>query len=139
MSVLIKTMMNLPEHCYDCPCHDGESGYCQADEAHRYSDYRPFWCPLVNISNELEQELCDDTVSRQAVLALAKEECDTAIIPYRKFVKDVNALPPVRPQPKMGRWIKDKCSICGEERSWYGQNPPYCPDCGAKMAESNGI
>ena len=52
MSVLIKTMMNLPEHCYDCPCHDGESGYCQADKEHRYSVYRPFWCPLVKINNE---------------------------------------------------------------------------------------
>lgn len=52
MSVLIKTMTNLPEHCYDCPCHDGESGYCQADKEHRYSVYRPFWCPLVKISNE---------------------------------------------------------------------------------------
>lgn len=47
MSVLIKTMTNLPEHCFECPCHDGESGYCQADKEHRYSDYRPFWCPLV--------------------------------------------------------------------------------------------
>ena len=46
MSVIIKTMTSLPEHCYECPCHDGESGYCQADKEHRYSDYRPFWCPL---------------------------------------------------------------------------------------------
>lgn len=51
MSVLIKTMTDLPEHCYDCPCHDGESGYCRADKEHRYSDYRPFWCPLVKINN----------------------------------------------------------------------------------------
>lgn len=51
MSVLIKTMTNLPEHCYDCPCHDGESGYCQADKEHRYSDYRPFWCPLEAVNN----------------------------------------------------------------------------------------
>lgn len=47
----------------------------------------------------------EDCISRQAVLALAKEECDTAIIPYRKFVKDVNALPPVIQQPKTGHWI----------------------------------
>lgn len=44
--IIIKTMTSLPDHCYDCPCHDGDSGYCQADEEHRYSDYRPFWCPL---------------------------------------------------------------------------------------------
>ena len=51
MSVLIKTMTDLPKHCYDCPCHDGESSYCQADKEHRYSIDRPFWCPLVKISN----------------------------------------------------------------------------------------
>ena len=50
MSVLIKTMTNLPEHCYDCPCHNGESGYCQADKAHRYCIDRPLWCPLLQIS-----------------------------------------------------------------------------------------
>ena len=53
MSILIKTMTNLPEYCYDCPCHDGESGYCQADKEHRYSVYRPFWCPLVEIELSL--------------------------------------------------------------------------------------
>lgn len=47
--IVIKTMTNLPEHCYDCPCHDGESGYCQADEEYRYSDWRPFWCPLASV------------------------------------------------------------------------------------------
>lgn len=50
--IVIKTMTNLPEHCYDCPCHDGESGYCQADEEHRYADWRPFWCPLGEESEE---------------------------------------------------------------------------------------
>lgn len=56
--IVIKTMTELPEHCYECPCHDGESGYCQADKEHRYSDYRPFWCPLeeVNDQQELQEE-----------------------------------------------------------------------------------
>ena len=50
--IVITTMNSLPEHCYECPCHDGESGYCQADKEQRYSDYyRPFWCPLIR---------CDD-------------------------------------------------------------------------------
>ena len=46
MSILIKSMTNLPEHCYDCPCHNSESGYCQADKEHRYCIDRPSWCPL---------------------------------------------------------------------------------------------
>ena len=57
MSVLIKTMTDLPEHCYDCPCHDGESGYCQADKEHRYSDYRPFWCSLAKQEQKTRNEV----------------------------------------------------------------------------------
>lgn len=60
MSIVIKTMTNLPEYCYDCPCHDGESGYCQADKEHRYSDYRPFWCPLLQISDGHQAERYKD-------------------------------------------------------------------------------
>jgi hypothetical protein len=59
MSVFIKTMTNLPEHCYDCPCHNGESGYCQADKGHRYSDYRPFWCPLIEVKVRILSELSE--------------------------------------------------------------------------------
>ena len=58
MSIIIKSLDSLPEHCFDCPCHDGESGYCQADKEHRYSDYRPFWCPLSN-SQETVTEFAD--------------------------------------------------------------------------------
>jgi hypothetical protein len=57
--IVIKTMTNLPEHCYDCPCHNGESGYCQADKENRYSDYRPFWCPLVEIKVRILSELSE--------------------------------------------------------------------------------
>lgn len=52
MSIFIKTMTDLPEHCYECPCHDGESGYCQADKEHRVSFDRPFWCPLVKTEDK---------------------------------------------------------------------------------------
>ena len=45
----------------------------------------------------------------------------------------INKLPSAdRPR---GYWIGDKCSVCGEERAWYGSNPPICPDCGADMRE----
>ncbi len=44
--IVITTMNSLPEHCYECPCYNGEHGYCQADEKHISSDYRPFGCPL---------------------------------------------------------------------------------------------
>ena len=93
----------------------------------------------------------EDAISRQAVLTLAKEECDTAIIPYRKFIKDVNALPPVTPaeNEKVGRWVYNKnlstcysdvytCSECGERclGSCYERIeklPDFCPKCHIKM------
>lgn len=41
----------------------------------------------------------------------------------------------ISPLRQKGKWISDKCSICG-----YGVNPwnntPYCPNCGADMTES---
>lgn len=51
--IVITTIDALPDYCYECPCHDGESGYCQADKERRYSDYRPYWCPLKKIDGEL--------------------------------------------------------------------------------------
>ena len=51
--IYINTLNELPEHCSDCPCHNKEFDYCQADkytvdnkEYQRTSDWRPFWCPL---------------------------------------------------------------------------------------------
>jgi hypothetical protein len=44
---------------------------------------------------------------------------------------EIEALPSAdRPT---GEWIGDRCSICGTERAWYGLQPNFCPDCGAKM------
>ncbi len=65
---------------------------CEISEKHK---------EFVRMSLEaLEQEPCEDCISRKAVMALAKEECETAIIPYKRFVNGVNSLPPVTPKPK---------------------------------------
>jgi hypothetical protein len=85
-------------------------------------------CPKASINNwDKEQEPCGDCISREAALDLIADYD----LSMGQVVKGIHALPSVTPQPKMGHWIKDKCSICGEERAWYGQNPPYCPDCGS--------
>ena len=93
----------------------------------------------------LEQEPCIDAISRQAALEEFRLSENT-----RKYggdhsgyntmmlyeIQDIlEDLPLVTPIPKMGHWIGDKCSACGEERAWYGCNPTYCPDCGTKMVE----
>jgi hypothetical protein len=54
--IMITTIDMLPDCCYECPCHNSESGYCQADKERRYSDYRPYWCPLKEIHDDQETE-----------------------------------------------------------------------------------
>ncbi len=103
------------------------------------------------IIKALEQEPCD-AVSREAVLALAKEECETAIIPYKRFIKGVNALPSLTPKQKTGKWIAEEdiiglggyyiCSSCGNKALyskgamvWLNRPTRYCPYCGSKMVK----
>ena len=48
MSVVVR--MEMPEGCWDCPCVNGEYGYCQADEENRPirdPSERPSWCPII--------------------------------------------------------------------------------------------
>ena len=49
MSILIKGM-EMPKWCWDCPCVNGEYGYCQADKEERQIEdpnERPSWCPII--------------------------------------------------------------------------------------------
>ena len=142
MSILIKTITNLPEHCYECPCRNYESGYCQADKEHKYSVDRPFWCPLVEINNELEQVPYDDCISRQDLLNRLDDFnkwCKDGRLQGSLFAIDViKDMPSVTPQPKIGYWINDRCSECGkgiddliDSREWYeNELPNFCPFCG---------
>ena len=49
--IVITTLEELPDYCYDCPCHNSEHGICEADtEKRSIHEYRPFWCPLNKIA-----------------------------------------------------------------------------------------
>ena len=42
--------MEMPKCCLDCPCVNGEYGYCQADKEERQIEDpngRPSWCPII--------------------------------------------------------------------------------------------
>lgn len=91
----------------------------------------------------LEQEPCEDAVSRQAVLDKMKERDEelSSICP-----RDIRELPSVTPQPKTGHWIVGKyteddiryndrsykCSECGRVVDFKDN---FCPNCGAKMVD----
>lgn len=88
-------------------------------------------------------ESSQDCISRKAVNKLKKYrfsyDTNTTIPKSDVFVKisDITNLPSVNPPRPEGKWIHNNCSICN-----YNVNPwnntPYCPNCGAKMEESEG-
>ena len=95
----------------------------------------------------LEQEPCEDAISRKAVLdqtyLWSKDEFLRVTNPFDYLRKRINSLLPVTPQPGIGRWIiiddcelfMAKCSKCGEiVDSRMISKYPYC-HCGAKMVE----
>ena len=94
----------------------------------------------------LEQEPCEDAISRQAVLDVLRTMYDTHIveldngdeyIDYNDTVYEIEQLPPVTPQPKTGHWIEERthmiCPNCSD--IWhYEENQTerfkFCPTCG---------
>ncbi len=100
----------------------------------------------------LELEVCEDCISRQAVLVAMRNN-------YRDGSRDIDgdyvegnyseklydaimSLPPVTPQPKIGKWIpivvRGQNSYCCSEclsECCYAPTA-FCPDCGCKMVES---
>lgn len=108
-----------------------------------------------NAKKALEQEPCDNAVSRQAALDAMYELCNTGESleenpwrdnPHIDAITDaINNLPPVNPQePKTGQWVHGKyCSECGCDVPAYiidwkwqkDMDAKYCPNCGARMVE----
>ena len=90
--------------------------------------------------NLLQAEPCEDCVSRQAVLDKAYAY-GNGLEPegYCVNVEDIQALPPIQPKAKMGKWIpiygNVKCSVCGNVKDSrnVGKATHYCDFCGAKM------
>ena len=102
----------------------------------------------------LEQEPCDDAISRRAVLdELNKWDWQELYLPIHFKENIIDVVPSVRPQePKTGHWIEKDgfdgdtyydCSVCGE--SWttidgtpWNNGMNFCPCCGAKMRKESG-
>ncbi|MBQ7265123.1 MAG: hypothetical protein IJS61_03405 [Firmicutes bacterium] len=102
------------------------------------------------IIKALEQQPCEDAISRQAVLdemiQIGMETFKT-YNDYSKLFDFVDNMPSVTPQPKTGHWIEKDgydgdtyydCSECGEiwvaiEGTPWDNGMNYCPNCGAKM------
>lgn len=100
----------------------------------------------------LEQDPCEDAISRQAVLELVADYD----LSMGQVVKGIHALPSVTAQPNTGRWewvqYDGNPNIgnwhCSECRSIFIEGTikrekdsipfyKYCPQCGAKMKEDD--
>ena len=92
------------------------------------------------IIKALEQEPCEDAISRQVVLDLINADWK-----YDGLEEPVGSLPPVTLKLKTGYWIEHpheagpcweysryECSECHE---WAEDDSDFCPYCGAKMVE----
>ena len=90
----------------------------------------------------LEQKPCDDCISRQAVLDLAKKGVLISNGNYESVCKAINELPSVNPQPKTGHWIGEEnfdgsiWYMCDNCKEFEYVNTNYCPNCGTKMEVS---
>ena len=90
------------------------------------------------IIKALEQQPCEDCISRQAVI-----NCVTTNEFRYKIVEDIKTLPSVTPKEKTGKWIEnapeyqniDPPYICSECGNMHLRKTNYCDQCGARMLE----
>lgn len=129
LDMAIKALEQEPcENWYDVP--SDEMTLEQARQAVR--DLRKMW------AEHLEQEPCEDAISRQAVLDMMQMRMGG-----KELYMAVYDLPSVTPKQKAGKWIEHcyqnlSCSNCGyivadTDIDEY----KYCPNCGAKMEVSD--
>ena len=93
----------------------------------------------------LKQQPCSNAIDRAEAIYIASGYCHPANI-----AKELAKVPPVTPEPKMGRWIEEdmydgdvayRCSEC-KELFWIESGTPkdneynFCPKCGKRLIES---
>ena len=87
-----------------------------------------------------EQEPCEDAISREQLERELHAQMAVDAISKEVALDMLEHLPPVTPQPKTGHWIfdeiLDKHYYCSECKSMGVDYWDYCPNCGAKMEES---
>jgi hypothetical protein len=103
----------------------------------------------------LEQEQCEDAISRDAVISIIEESQEDDADKWMDYpwkvtpnllMDEVRKLPSVTPKQRAGMWIKEdvltyKCSACGGKAiiaNWTPVLSDFCPNCGLKMAEGEG-
>ena len=99
----------------------------------------------------LEQQPCEDAISRQAAIDKIKEIYEWHDnVSKERIIEHFKRLPPVTPQQKYGKWIVHpeietstpeylmfyECSECGDKQCFCKSDihkKRFCSNCGAKM------
>lgn len=111
------------------------------------------------------KEPCEDLISKSDILERCQLVIDYGFsdkngyhtVSAETIMRTVKQLPSIKPRQKTGHWIEQdngnmltyhryKCSVCGGKKTFETGNWiqihdckwNYCPDCGAKMTESEG-
>lgn len=112
--------------------------WCQQEIGNHCSDED--YAVFNNIMALLEQEPCEDCVSRQAVVQWLENATDDSI--EHAIDSNLEFIPLVTHTRKKGRWTNGNpiCPCCGEDKFknleadiWADWQPKYCPNCGAEM------
>ena len=99
------------------------------------------------VKDMVEDESCEDAISREALLEELGEEPFNwndspeeyqEVSDYRWFKSLVENASSVTPQPKVGKWITQgqsmymTCTCCNKDTWYSGRNAyMYCPNCGS--------
>ena len=110
--------------------------FCEIDKEYNGSSWNLLQI-LANINILIGEEPCKDSISRSQALS---DYADWYGYGYRDntFYKILKDMPPV--QPKTGHWMKSNiggakvCSVCNAHMGLTSFK--FCPNCGAKMMES---
>ena len=107
--------------------------------------YGTKWSEALEIAiKALEQEPCEDAISREAVLEKAVyTETEEGWCGYTVDVDYIKSLSSVTPKEKTGRWIFDEILdrhyYCSECKSMGVDYWDYCPECGARMDDEEEV
>ena len=126
---------NSYEGCYEC-----DLGYKQGNIGEQIESLRL-------AIKALDQEPCEDAISRQAVMNCFKKWQPYMATRLFDFEKELSSLPPVTSQPKSGHWNTYVVNQSGIDEEWLECSEckwsnalliprNYCPNCGARMEGS---
>lgn len=120
MKVIIGTMNNLPEYCWNCPC-CSSVGRCRADkERRKTSEYRPFWCPLQE--EQEEQVAISEEQARQHSIKVSCDMCGKIVEHYSLIAINDN----LHACKKCEQWLRDHCTKSEKEQLHMDEEEKIC-------------